>query len=72
MAMSEPALRSSLLNLFQEMRGSPMSEETYAARLAQIITAHVRAAAVTVDAGIPVGTPAGPGATTAPGTGSLT
>jgi len=72
MAMSEAALKNTLLTLFQSMRASPMSEEEYAEFMADIITAHVRTATVTVDAGIPVGTPAGPGATTAPGTGSLT
>jgi len=71
MAMSEPALRSSLLSLFREMRDAPMSEETYAALLAQIITVHVRTATVTVNPGIPVATPAGPGSTNGPGTGSL-
>ena len=72
MAMSEDALKNTLQTLFRLMRASPMSEEEYAEFMAAIITAHVRTATVTVDAGIPVGTLAGPGSTTAPGTGRLT
>jgi len=71
MAMSEATLQSNLLSLFDEMGREPMDGAEYARRLAQIITAHVRAASVTVDPGIPVTTPAGPGATNAPGTGRL-
>jgi len=72
MAMSEDALKNRLVTLFNLMRASPMSEEEYAESLAGIITAHVRTATVTVDPGIPVGTPAGAGATSGPGTGRLT
>jgi len=72
MAMSEDALKNALLALYNLTRVSPMSEEEFAEFMAGIITAHIRTATVTVNAGIPVGTPAGPGSTTAPGTGSLT
>jgi len=71
MAMAEATLRANLLSLFNTMKDAPMSDADCAARLAQIITAHIRTATVTVDPGIPVATPAGTGSTSGPGTGSL-
>jgi len=71
MAMSEAALEAAMLGLFREMKDRPMSEGEYAARMAKMITDHVRTAAVTVHPGIPVATPAGPGATSGPGAGRL-
>ena len=60
-----------MLALFRDMRSSPMTEEEYADRMAAMIGDFVRSATVTVDAGIAVSTPAGPGATSSPGTGRL-
>jgi hypothetical protein len=71
MALVEATLKSNLLNLFNAMNADPMSEDDYAAKLAGIINDHMKTAVVTVKAGIVVSTPAGPGATSAPGTGSL-
>jgi hypothetical protein len=71
MALSEAPLKSSLLNLFNAMNASPMSEDDYAGRLAKIINDHIKTATVTVKPGIAVSTSGGGGATTAPGTGSL-
>jgi hypothetical protein len=71
MALVEASLKSSLLKLFNAMNAAPMSEEDYAAKLAGIINDHIKTATVTVKVGIAVSTPAGPGATSAPGTGSL-
>jgi hypothetical protein len=71
MALVEASLKSSLLNLFNAMNADPMSEEDYAAKPAKIINDHIKTATVTVNPGIAVTTPAGPGATSAPGTGSL-
>ncbi|GMO64727.1 MAG: hypothetical protein Ta2A_12490 [Treponemataceae bacterium] len=75
MALSDATLKTNLLNLFNQMKESPMSEEDYADKLAKIIDAQIKTAMITVDAGISVTvtTPAGPGqgATSAPGTGSL-
>ena len=71
MALVEVSLKSDLLSLFTAMKAAPMSEADYAAKLAKIINDHVKTAAVTVNPGIAVTTPAGPGATSAPGTGSL-
>jgi hypothetical protein len=71
MALVETSLKSKLLNLFNSMNAAPMSEEDYAANLAKIFNDHIKTAVVTVNAGIAVSTPAGPGATSAPGTGGL-
>jgi hypothetical protein len=71
MALSEASLKSSLLSLFNAMNAVPMSESDYAARLAKIINDHIKTAAVTVNPGIAVSTSGGGGATTAPGSGSL-
>jgi len=72
MALSEAALKREFLGLFGAMRRSPMGEEEYAERMAKIVTDYVKTATVEVSAGIPVATPAGPGSTSAPGTGRLT
>jgi hypothetical protein len=71
MALVEAALKSNLLNLFNAMKESPMSEEDYAANLARIVNGHIKTATVTVNPGIAVSTSGGGGATTAPGTGNL-
>jgi hypothetical protein len=71
MALAEETLKAQLLALFGKMKNAPMGEEEYAGELAKIINNHVKTATVTVDPGIAVSTPVGPGATSAPGTGSL-
>jgi len=71
MALVEATLRANLKNLFDAMKDSPMTEDDFAGRMSRIINDHIRTATVTVMPGIAVATPAGPGATTAPGTGSL-
>ena len=75
MALVETALKSSLLSLFNEMKESEMSEADYAGKLAKIVNDHIKTATVTVNAGIPVATTgsaaAQAGATTGPGSGSL-
>jgi hypothetical protein len=71
MALVEATLKTNLLDLFNAMKDAPMSEADYAGKLAKIINGHIKTATVTVKAGIVVSTPAGPGSTTGPGTGSL-
>jgi hypothetical protein len=75
MALSDATLKTNLLNLFNQMKNAPMSEADYADALAKIIDAQIKTATVTVAAGIPVATAgsevAQKGATTGPGTGSL-
>ena len=75
MALSDVTLQTKLLNLFSKMKKGPMSEADFADKLSKIIDAQIKTATVTVDAGISVTvtTPVGPGqgATSAPGTGSL-
>jgi translation initiation factor 2 alpha subunit (eIF-2alpha) len=71
MALSQPALKQNLLSLFNLMKQTEMSEEDYADRLATIINNHIKTATVTVNPGIAVTTPSGPGSTNEPGTGTL-
>jgi hypothetical protein len=75
MALVEAALKANFLSLFNQMKQSEMSEEDFAGNMAKIINDHIRTATVTVSAGIPVATAgsaaAQTGATTDPGTGSL-
>jgi hypothetical protein len=75
MALVQEKLKSDLLALFNQMKGSETGEEQVAGRMAEIFTAYIKTASVTVGAGIPVSTAgsaaAQTGATTAPGTGSL-
>jgi rubrerythrin len=75
MALSETALKSKLEALFNRMKQTETSEAEYAQELAKIINDHIMTAVVTVKAGIPVSTTgteaAQAGATTGPGTGSL-
>ena len=71
MPLVETKLAKNLEGLFTSMKDNPMSESEYAGELAKIINSHILTATVTVNAGIAVGTPAGPGSTSAPGTGSL-
>jgi methionine synthase II (cobalamin-independent) len=75
MALSESALKSSLLSLFNQMKQAETSEEEFAEKLAKIINDHIKTALVTVNAGIPVTTAgsaaAQTGAATAAGSGSL-
>jgi hypothetical protein len=76
MALVQATLKQNLLALFNQMRQSEMSESDYADKLAKIINDHILTAVVTVNAGIAVSTAgtsaAQTGATTAPGTGTLT
>lgn len=44
--MSESTLASNLLDLFNSMKQSPMSEKDYADNLAKIITDHIKTAEV--------------------------
>lgn len=44
--MSESTLASNLLDLFNSMKQSPMSEKDYADSLAKIITDHIKTAEV--------------------------
>jgi hypothetical protein len=69
MALVEAALKANLLNLFNAMKEESMSEVDYAEKLSAIINDHIKTATVTVNPGIAVTTSGG--ATTAPGTGSL-
>ena len=75
MALAESELKSGLLSLFNQMKQDEMSEEEFAGKLAKIINGHIKTASVTVNAGIPVSTTgsaaAQAGATTGPGSGSL-
>jgi alanyl-tRNA synthetase len=75
MALSETALKSKLEALFNRMKQAETSEAEYAQELAKIVNDHIKTAVVTVKAGIPVSTAgtetAQAGATTGPGTGSL-
>jgi len=71
MALVQAALKTNLLTLFNLMKTIEMSEADYADRLATIITDHIKTATVTVQPGQAVTTPAGPGSTSSPGTGSL-
>ncbi|MDR0387279.1 MAG: hypothetical protein LBH57_04510 [Treponema sp.] len=71
MALVQAALKTQLATLFNSMKGAPMSEADFADQLASIINNHIKTATVTVNPGIAVATPQGPGSTTAPGTGSL-
>jgi hypothetical protein len=75
MALVQATLKQNLITLFNQMKQSEMSEEQYADNLSAIITNYIKTATVTVSAGIPVATAgsaaAQTGATTAPGTGSL-
>jgi hypothetical protein len=65
MALVEAALKVKLLNLFDSMDESPVSNADYAANLAKIINDHIKTASV--NSGIPVSTSGGDGATTGPG-----
>jgi hypothetical protein len=75
MALVQVTLKQNLLALFNQMKQSEMSESDYADKLAKIINDHILTAVVTVNPGIAVSTTgtaaAQTGATTAPGTGSL-
>lgn len=75
MALVQATLKQNLLNLFNQMKQSEMSEAVFADQLATILNNHIKTAVVTVNAGIPVATAgsavAQTGSTTAPGTGSL-
>jgi hypothetical protein len=66
MALVEATLKTSLLNLFNNMKSAPMSETDYAAKLAKIINDHIKTAQVNAD--IPVSTSGGSGSTSGPGT----
>jgi hypothetical protein len=69
MALSETALKSSLIALFNQMKQIEMSEDEYAGKLAKILNDHIKTAQV--KPGIPVATAgnaaAQMGETTGPG-----
>ena len=71
MALVKAALKANILKLLNNARQSEMTENEFADGLAEIINNHILTATVTVHPGIPVATPVGPGATSAPGTGRL-
>jgi hypothetical protein len=71
MPLVQATLKNDLTTLFMAMKNVPMSEADFADQLATIINNHIKTATVTVNPGIPVATPVGPGSTSAPGTGSL-
>jgi hypothetical protein len=75
MALVQATLKTNLLNLFNSMKQSEMSEADFAEQLAMIINNHIKTAQVTVNAGIPVATAGSAasqtGTTTGPGSGSL-
>lgn len=67
--MSESTLASNLLNLFNSMKQSPMSEKDYADNLAKIITGHIKTAEVQAGIKLTASGSMGPveGSTTATG-----
>jgi len=67
MALVEANLKTSLLTLFTTMKETPMSEEDYAANLANIINDHIKTAQVNSGINVQVSPSDGTGATTAPG-----
>ena len=67
----QAALKTKLESIFTAVKDSPVSDADFADQTAAAVTGHIKTAPVTVNAGIPVTAPAGPGAASAPGTGSL-
>jgi hypothetical protein len=65
MALVEATLKTNLLDLFNAMKQATVSDADYAAKLAKIITDHIKTA--DVNPGIPVSTSGGGGSTTGPG-----
>lgn len=74
MALNKASLKSALQAAFEDIRADKTAAEA-AQQLADAIDSYVRAATVTVNAGIPVSTAgtaaAQTGSTTSPGSGSL-
>jgi|GEM_PF-1708157 hypothetical protein len=76
MALVKATLKSGIQALLTEMRTKEeISDDYFADQLATLIDTYIKSATVTVIAGIPVATAGSPtaqtGATTAPGTGTL-
>ncbi len=76
MALAKPALKSSIKQLLQDMMNrEDASFDEFATRLSDAIDSYVKTGTVTVAAGIAVATTgsaaAQTGATTAPGTGTI-
>jgi flagellar basal body-associated protein FliL len=46
MALSDVVLKNTLLTLFNEMEATPMSKETFAEKLAKVITDQIKTAAI--------------------------
>lgn len=77
MALVKNTIKTGILNLLTDMRTKEeVSDEQFADQLSTLIDTYIKSATVTVAAGIPVSTAgtaaAQTGATTAPGTGTLT
>ena len=70
MALDKAALKAALVVAFTNEDYNTTIEQQ-AEKIANAIDAYVRAAVVTINAGIPVTTAASTGSTTAPGTGGL-
>jgi hypothetical protein len=71
MALNKTNLKENLLNIFNAMEKTQMSNSEYAGQISDVIDIYIKTATVTVKPGIAVTTPVGPGSTSAPGTGSL-
>jgi len=76
MALAKPALKASIKQLLQDMMArEDASFDEFATRLSDAVDTYVKTGTVTVAAGIPVSTTgtaaAQAGATTAPGTGTI-
>ena len=67
MALAEELLKANLLNLFNAMKNSPMSDEDYAGNLAKIINGHIKTAQVNPGINVQVDPVTGTGATAVPG-----
>lgn len=72
MPLLKPTLKSGIQALLTEMRTKEENaDEYFADQLATLIDTYIKSATVTVAPGIAVATSTGAGATTAPGTGTI-
>ena len=72
MPLVKATLKSGIQALLTEMRTKEENaDEYFADQMATLIDTYIKSATVTVVAGIPVTTSTGAGATTAPGTGTI-
>lgn len=72
MPLNKPILKSGIQALLTEMRTKEEnSDEYFADKLADVIDQYVKTGTVTIQSGIAVTTNTGAGATTAPGTGTI-